>query len=138
MNASARLTQDLGLRLVVADAQTLPVEAALTYDPADPYAVTAVFHADDSDSVTWTFGRDLLHAGLSAMSGYGDVGVWPSTSDGQPVVCITLCSPSGQALLEASRSEVEAFIAATHERVPFGAESQHLDIEGALEHLLAG
>lgn len=138
MSATAPLTRSLQLHLVVAGEEALPVDAALCYRPSDPYAVMAVFHADEAAPVTWTFGRELLAAGLEEPSGEGDVGVWPSTSRGAAVVCMALCSPSGQALLEASRADVEAFLTASFELVPSGTESAHLDLETTLERLLAG
>jgi hypothetical protein len=42
------------------------VEVSLTYDPADPYAVTVRVHAEGGDTV-WTFARDLLADGLRSM-----------------------------------------------------------------------
>ncbi len=138
MSSTAPLTRALRLHLVVAGEESLPVEASLRYLAADPYAVTAVFHADDEASVAWTFGRDLLAQGLDAPSGEGDVGIWPSTSRGAPVICLALSSPSGRALLEASRDDVRTFLAATYDLVPQGTESEHLDLEEALERLLAG
>jgi hypothetical protein len=131
------LRHALRLHLVVADDTTVPVDAALSYDPADPYAVTAVFHADDAVPVTWTFGRDLLMEGTRAPSGEGDVVVWPWTTDDRPVVCLALSSPAGEALLEASLGEVLSFLVATYERVPAGSESAHLDIDGVIGQLLS-
>ncbi len=138
MTAAAPLTRALRLRLVVAGEEAVPVEAALSYTPADPYAVTALFHADESAPVTWTFGRDLLAAGLDHPSGEGDVGVWPSTAGGEPVICVALSSPAGRALLEASHNDVRAFLSATFDLVPLGTESDHLDLDSALDRLLAG
>src|SRR6266704_2748810 len=37
---------ETSLRLVAPDATTLPVRASLRYDPADPYAVHVLFHAE--------------------------------------------------------------------------------------------
>lgn len=138
MSSTAPLTRALRLHLVVAGEEALPVDAALSYRPSDPYAVTAVFHADDNSPVTWTFGRDLLAAGLAEPSGEGDVGVWPSSAGGVAVVCVSLSSPSGRALLEASRADVEAFLSATYELVAPGEESAHCDLDDTLERLLAG
>lgn len=137
MSATAPLTRALSLRLVVAGEETVPVEAALSYSPADPYAVTAVFHADETTPVTWTFGRELLATGLDHPSGEGDVGVWPSMANGDPVICVALSSPSGQALLEASHHDVQAFLSAAFDLVPLGTESDHLDLEEALVRLLS-
>lgn len=125
------------LHLVVAGETAVPVDAALSYDPADPYAVTAVFHADETVPVTWTFGRDLLMAGTQNPSGEGDVVVWPWITDGRPVVCIALSSPSGEALLEASLPDVQAFLTASFTLLPAGRESERIDIDSAIERLLS-
>ena len=37
---------ETSLRLVAPDATALPVRASLRYDPADPYAVHVLFHAE--------------------------------------------------------------------------------------------
>jgi Streptomyces sporulation and cell division protein, SsgA len=124
------------LHLVVAEETAVPVNAALSYDPADPYAVTAVFHADDAAPVEWTFGRDLLMAGTTAPSGEGDVVVWPWTTDGRQVVCIALSSPSGEALLEAASDDVRSFLRASYELLPSGQESEQLDVDSAIDRLL--
>lgn len=124
------------LHLVVADETAVPVNAALSYDPADPYAVTAVFHADDAAPVEWTFGRDLLMAGTAAPSGDGDVVVWPWVSNDRQVVCIALSSPSGEALLEAASEDVSSFLRASYELLPSGQESDHLDVDGVIDRLL--
>lgn len=131
------LRHALRLHLVVTEETTVPVDAALTYDPTDPYAVSAVFHTDETTSVTWTFGRDLLLAGMTEPSGEGDVVVWPWQSDERPVVCLALSSPSGEALLEADLQDVRRFLDASYELLPAGRESEHLDVDSVIEHLLA-
>ncbi len=142
MTTATPLTRALRLEQVVAGSDTLPVHAQLSYDPADPYAVTATFLADpaeaDAPSVVWTFARELLVDGLEQPAGQGDIGVWPSTSRGLPVVCLALRSPSGHALLEASVDDVEAFLTASYTLVPLGQESAHCDLEATFARLLAG
>jgi Streptomyces sporulation and cell division protein, SsgA len=128
------LTSTLQLRLVT-QGGSVHVPAELSYNPADPYAVTATFRSED-DAVAWTFSRDLLDEGLIAPAGEGDVAVWPCSDDDGEVICIALSSPFGQALLEAQRHEVEAFIVRSFSSVPRGGESLHLDIDGAIDQLL--
>ena len=135
MAAAAHLTSSLQLRLVTQDG-AVHVPAELSYNPSDPYAVTATFRSE-TDAVAWTFSRDLLDEGLIAPAGEGDVAVWPCTDDDGEVVCIALSSPFGQALLEAQRHEVEAFIVRSFNSVPRGTESELLDIDGAIEALLS-
>ena len=128
---------DLDLRLVLGGDRTAVVPATLGYDSMEPYAVTALFRTSDGD-VTWVFGRDLLEDGLRTPVGEGDVAVWPSSSDGLPVVCLSLASPSGSALLEADLDTVRSFLDAAYTAVPMGHESQALDIDNALLQLLGG
>ena len=95
------LSTEVQLSLVVPGAITLPVRARLKYDVYDPYALTVAFHtggADTSDTVEWTFARQLLMDGVTAPAGQGDVRVWPTTTAGEGIVCLSLCSPSGKAL----------------------------------------
>ncbi len=138
----------LQLRLVVPGAVPLPVRAGLSYDAADPYAVTVDFHTggptgspgvvseDDDDVVSWTFARALLTDGVSGPAGAGDVQVWPSSSAGERVVCLSLSSPSGTALFEVPLGDLVDFLGQTYDAVPTGAESEHVDVEGELALLL--
>ena len=70
---------ETSLRLVAPDATALPVRASLRYDPADPYAVHVLFHAESpaGEAVSWSFARELLVTGLDEPAGIGDVRVWP-------------------------------------------------------------
>jgi len=132
---AAPLTSSFQLRLVT-QGGSVHVPAELSYDPADPYAVTATFRSDE-DAVAWTFSRDLLDEGLLAPAGDGDVAVWPCNDDDGEVICIALSSPFGQALLEAQRHEVEAFIVRSFTSVPRGTESDLIDIDAAIDYLLS-
>lgn len=132
---SPTVIRSLELRLVVSGSDVVPVHARVSYDPSDPYAVHAAFHLHE-DAVEWVFGRDLLADGLVTPAGEGDVGVWPTMSGGRQVVCLSLSSPSGHALLEASAAEVAEFVREVYTAVPAGDESLHLDVDGALARLL--
>ena len=77
------------LRLVVADADAVPLPVSLRYSAADPYAVRAVFSGDGME-VEWVFARDLLRTGLISPVGDGDVHVWPSWGTGRELLMISL------------------------------------------------
>jgi hypothetical protein len=127
------------LRLVVPGSSSLPVRAGLAYDAVDPYAVTVAFHTGvggNSDIVQWTFARQLLTDGVRAPVGQGDVQVWPSATDGDSVVCLSLSSPSGKALFEIPVSELVEFLTMTYAAVPTGCESEHVDVDAELAVLL--
>ena len=133
------VSSELQLRLVVPGASPLPVRAELRYDVADPYAVQVAFHTGASNGdevVEWTFARSLLGVGVSGASGEGDVQVWPSCSGVDPVVCLSLSSPSGRALFEVPLQALADFLARTYDAVPTGGEGAHIDLDGELALLL--
>lgn len=131
---------ELQLRLVVPGSLPVSVRAGLSYDAEDPYAVTVAFHTgsgNTADVVQWTFARELLTDGVTAPVGMGDVRVWPCTSDNQPVVCLSLSSPSGRALFEVPEPELIEFLTMTYVAVPTGCEGDQLDLSDELLHLLS-
>jgi hypothetical protein len=131
------VSTELGLRLVVPDGAPLPVTASVGYDTADPYAVTVTFHTGTAEPVRWTFARQLLTDGVKHPVGEGDVKAWPSHTDGVPVVCIALSSPSGRALFEAPLSGVVEFLSRSYLAVPTGSESEYVNLDAELDTLLS-
>jgi hypothetical protein len=129
------VTADLDLRLVLGGDRMMTIPATLTYSAHEPYAVTAVFRTSDGD-VSWVFGRDLLEDGLASPAGEGDVAVWPSMAHGRRIVCLSLVSPSGSALLEADHARVRAFLDDSLREVPRGTETALLDLDAGLAALL--
>ena len=90
-----------------------------------------------NDVVQWTFARQLLSDGVTVPAGEGDVQVWPSTSgNGGAVVCLSLSSPSGQALFEVPLGDLVDFLGRTYDAVPTGAEGDHVDVDAELALLL--
>jgi hypothetical protein len=133
--APRTVTAEVGLRLVVSREASVPLAATLRYTTADPYAVTAVFHAGQGGPVEWVFARDLLADGAERTAGDGDVMVWPVGDDGE-VLAIALSSESGEALFAAPAADIAAFLARTCDLVPRGAESGHVDVGAGLDALL--
>ena len=137
---STMVTADIQLRLVVPGAAAMPVRASMRYDVTDPYAIQVAFHTGSADAesavVEWTFARQLLADGVSTPVGEGDVQVWPSSSGGSPVVCLSLSSPSGKALFEVPMGALVEFLGHTYEAVPTGGESAHVDVDAELALLL--
>ena len=130
------VTAEIELRLVVPGSPALPVMADLNYDHGDPYAVRVAFHTGGPDVVEWTFARSLLTDGVTHPVGEGDVQVWPSQSNGRPVVCISLSSPSGRAMFETPLTQLVEFLTRTYAVVPTGSESDYVDVEAELALLL--
>ena len=110
-----------------------------SYDARDPHAVRITFgspRVDFEDAVTWLIGRELLRAGLDQLTGDGDVRVGP-TAASSDVLFLQLRAPSGEALLELSRTALVAFITGTEKLVPFGAEEAAIDLDGVLAVILS-
>ncbi len=131
------VVDEMALRLVVPGDDGLLLRATLRYDPADPFAVEATFRAAD-EAISWVIARDLLHDGLLAEAGVGDVRVWPQAwQDGVlDLVLIELRSPDGQATLAIDAADLEAFLRRTLDVVPRGCESAYLDLDTVIDRLL--
>ena len=135
--APLTVTQSVTLELIDPTGAATPIEAELHYDPRDPYAVTTVFMTGASQ-VRWTFGRELLSQGLYEPSGDGDVHVWPCLdSDGRAVVIIELCSPDGEALVQARTGDLHSFVDRMAKAVEPGSESAHLDVDATISAIFA-
>ena len=130
------VSQAVTLELIDSTGTATPLDAELQYDPRDPYAVTTVFMTGRSH-VRWTFGRDLLAEGLYEPSGDGDVHVWPCLdNNGHAVVIIELCSPDGEALVQARTGDLTAFVERMSKAVVPGTESEYLDLDAAIAAIL--
>jgi len=135
--APLTVTQSVTLELIDPTGAATPIDAELHYDPRDPYAVTTVFMTGASQ-VRWTFGRELLSEGLYEPSGDGDVHVWPCLdSEGHAVVIIELCSPDGEALVQARTGDLRSFVDRMGKAVEPGNESAHVDIDAAISAIFA-
>ena len=121
--------------LLVSDDSLPLVHAELRYRCVDPFAVQLRLSLDRFQAVSWTFGRDLLIAGISHPSGIGDVRIYPG-GDG---VLIELRSiPDPHALLLADRPPLEQFLGHTLSIVPIGSEIEHYDVDADLIRLGTG
>lgn len=134
------VSTEIELRLVVSDGPDRPVHADLSYSHDDPYAVRVAFHTGGAETVEWTFARSLLTDGVTHPAGDGDVQVWPANDKdgGNPMVCLSLSSPSGRALFEAPLTRVVEFLTETYALVPTGCESEFVDVDAELTSLLGG
>lgn len=135
--APLTVTQGVTLELIDSAGAATPIEAELRYDPADPYAVTTVFKTGASQ-VRWTFGRELLAEGLYEPAGDGDVHVWPCLdSSGHAVVIIELCSPDGEALVQAKTGDLRIFVDRMAKAVAPGTESELVDVDATIAAIFA-
>jgi hypothetical protein len=136
MSYPASITTALTLSLVVPGDEPLPVDAALEYDPIDPFAVHLVIAAGEG-LVRWSFARDLLTEGVKSPAGEGDVRIVPFGDRHERRVSIVLTSPDGAATLEAPLTQMVEFLTASYTAVPSGTESDHFDMDALVAHLLA-
>ena len=135
--AAPTVTAPVTLELIDPTGAVTPIDAELRYDARDPFAVTTVFLAGES-AVRWTFGRELLAEGLYEPSGDGDVHVWPCLdSEGHAVVIIELCSPDGEALVQARTGDLSAFVDRMNRAVEPGRETEHLDLDATINAIFA-
>lgn len=135
--AGTTVTQVLTLELIDSTGASTPLETEFAYDARDPFAVTATFNTI-AGQVRWTFGRDLLIGGLYEPTGDGDVHVWPCLDDeAHSVIIIELCSPDGEALVQARTSDITTFVERITRAVAPGAETEMLDIDGAIAAIFA-
>lgn len=118
----------------------VPVDAELSFDTSLPYAACLSFPVSECDCtgdgprVCWYFSRELLDEGRRTPVGRGDVRVGPGAGGD---VLITLAGPTGAALVSAPAEAVAAFLADSFALVPAGSESDHLDVDAAVDRLLA-
>ena len=144
MTRNATVRTELELRLVVPGGPSLPVLADVRYAANDPWAVRVAFQvgrtADGEDDavVEWMFARQLLTEGVAASVGDGDVRVWPSISNREPVINLAMTSPSGSALFELDRDALVEFLQRTYLAVPTGSEEDLVDLDAELALLLEG
>jgi hypothetical protein len=123
---------DLEFSVVLADNDPVKVDAHLRFDARDPFAVSVSFDAG-ANQIEWTFARDLLDKGLWEAVGDGDVKVWPRAG----AVFLSLCSPSGKAVLETRRPAIADFMARIERIVPVGREADFVDVDRELESLFS-
>ncbi len=129
--------QEISMDCVDACGNAHTLHAQLGYEIDDPYAVTLTFRVPGED-VVWTFGRELIAAGLVEPHGDGDVHVWPENDHGSgAMVMIELCSPDGHLLAAAPANEIHRFLLRTHALVPVGHEASFLNVDRLISALLA-
>ena len=58
-------------------------------------------------------------------------------NEGEPVVIIELCSPDGEALVQARTSEITTFVERMTAAVTPGAEADYMDVDAAIAAIFA-
>ncbi|MEU9479323.1 SsgA family sporulation/cell division regulator [Streptomyces sp. NPDC048191] len=118
-----------------------PVLAHLTYDDADPFAVTAVFCHDGRVLACWRLDREMLGEGLARPVGIGDVRLRPIETGAWHELRMEFLGdfrPDGgrhHAVVFAWAPAVAAFLRETHRVVPPGRE--RVPVDALLAEILA-
>lgn len=117
--------------LITVDEDFDAIPTKLSYDSADPFAVTLTSTSSNSE-VQWVFARDLLRDGLAGQTGEGDVKIHPDAG----AIVLELNSGDGSAKLECARRSIEGFVDDIYSAVPEGSECQSQCLDGWLAELV--
>ncbi|MFD0391925.1 SsgA family sporulation/cell division regulator [Streptomyces nogalater] len=82
------------------------VQVEFRFYPDMPAVITVEFLTERGPSLIWRIGRELLHGGLTAMSGSGDVRMWPTLPGERPSSWLLLESQEVEALFEVPTAEL--------------------------------
>ncbi|GGM07469.1 hypothetical protein GCM10010129_59220 [Streptomyces fumigatiscleroticus] len=131
MNSFVHKTLVVQLQSGAAD--RYPVLAHLSYDAADPFAVTVLFSHDGRVLARWRLDREMIADGLTRAVGEGDVRMRPVSSgmwDELRMEFYGDTHPDGsrhQAVVFAWAPAVAAFLRDTHKVVEPGREEAGID-----------
>lgn len=132
----------LVVQLQAGAAERCPVLAHLSYDAADPFAVTALFSHDGRVLARWRLDREMLTEGLRQPVGVGDVRMRPASTgmwEELRVEFLGDARPDGgrqRAVVFAWAPAIAAFLRETREVVAPGREQVRID--DFLQDVLAG
>ncbi|MFD0313041.1 SsgA family sporulation/cell division regulator [Streptomyces flavalbus] len=125
--------QTLVMQLQTGGTHRFPVLTHLSYDAADPFAVTAVFSHDGRVLARWRLDRQMLSDGLRGPVGVGDVRFSPTGSSRWEELRMEFFGdshPDGarhHAVVYAWAPAVAAFLRKTYDVVAPGSERVHVD-----------
>ncbi|QDN75307.1 SsgA family sporulation/cell division regulator [Streptomyces sp. S1A1-7] len=128
----------LDLDQMVDEFTPLPIRAEFRFDPDMPAVITVEFLAERGPSLIWRVGRELLHRGLTSMSGCGDVRMWPALPRERPSSWLLLESQEVEALFEVPVAPLAEWLDVTYRVTSAEAEMDGLDWENFLVELLDG
>ncbi|WEP00879.1 SsgA family sporulation/cell division regulator (plasmid) [Streptomyces sp. FXJ1.172] len=116
----------------------MPIRAEFRFDPDMPAVIRVEFLAERGPGLIWYIGRELLHRGLTAMSGSGDVRMWPTLPGQQPSSWLLLESQEVEALFELPTAQLGEWLDATYRIASAETELDGLNWDGFLIELLGG
>ncbi|MEU3415378.1 SsgA family sporulation/cell division regulator [Streptomyces sp. NPDC006658] len=100
-----------------------------------PAVITVEFLAERGPGVVWRIGRELLHRGLTEMSGCRDVRMWPALPGERPSSWLLLETQEVEALFELPTAELAEWLDATYRITSAETEMDALDWDGFLLEL---
>ncbi|WP_338704276.1 SsgA family sporulation/cell division regulator (plasmid) [Streptomyces sp. Q6] len=112
------------------------LRAIFHFDPDMPAVIRVEFLAERGPGLLWRIGRELLHQGLTAMSGSGEVRMWPTLPGEHPASWLLLEAPQVEVLFELPTAGLARWLDATYRIVPAEAEMADLDWDAFLRGLL--
>jgi hypothetical protein len=115
-----------------------PMQAEFRFDADMPAVITVEFLAERGPSLSWRIGRELLYRGLTSMSGYGDVRMWPTLPGERPSSWLLLESQEVEALFELPTGPLAEWLEATYRITSAEAEMDGLNWDDFLLQLLDG
>jgi len=130
------IDQAVQAHLIASTPEARAIPACLRYERDDPFAVRVSFPPTaslDGSAVEWTFGRELLAAGLRGPAGSGDVQMWPC---GTQRTVLEFHAPEGMAMVQFDTEDLRRFLGRSYAVVPEGAEGGELDLDDGLASLL--
>ncbi|MFH9405323.1 SsgA family sporulation/cell division regulator [Streptomyces sp. NPDC017638] len=113
-------------------------QAEFRFAPAMPAVITVEFLAERGPGVVWRIGRELLHRGLTEMSGCRDVRMWPALPGERPSSWLLLETQEVEALFELPTAELAEWLDATYRITSAETEMDALDWDGFLLELTGG
>ncbi|WP_077799156.1 SsgA family sporulation/cell division regulator [Streptomyces sp. JHA26] len=125
--------KSLVVQLQTGEADRFPVLAHLSYDRADPFALTVVFSHDGRVLARWTLDREMVGEGLVRPVGVGDVRLRPESRGLWEELRMEFLGdhrPDGErhrAVVFLWAAAVAAFLRETHAVVRPGEEEVHVD-----------
>ncbi|MFI6488837.1 SsgA family sporulation/cell division regulator [Streptomyces sp. NPDC050564] len=128
----------LDLNQMLDEFTPLPIRAEFRFDPEMAAVITIEFLAERGPSLIWRIGRELLHRGLTSMSGSSDVRMWPTLPGERPSSWLLLESQEVEALFEVPTAPLAEWLDTTYRITSAEAEMDGLNWDDFLMELLDG
>lgn len=109
------------------------IGVVMEYRAEDPLSVTITFETEGGP-VDWVVARELLLRGSTSVMPYGEGDLRLRRSGNTIALCLT--SPEGHADVLLPSLDVQVFLEASTDEVPFGSESVDAGLDAFLKEVL--